>query len=261
MAPGLELCLWKTKSLAERIGVEPLGMGPDIMKTTLESIVSNVPFAASTVNKCSSLLTFRGSRNYWEDRYSSGRNSGAGSYGQLAEFKAEFINAFVKEHGVQSVIEFGSGDGNQLELAEYPRYLGLDVSRTAIEGCQQRFADDDTKGFYLYDSTVFTDTQCLFRAQLALSLDVIYHLVEERVFTSYLENLFDAAERFVIVYSSNHDETPASPHVRHRHFSQWVAEHRPDWELIDHVANRYPYDPRRPQETSFADFYVFRRGA
>jgi len=231
------------------------------MKTTLESIVSNIPFAATTMNRCSSLLTFRGSRKYWEDRYSSGRNSGPGSYGQLAEFKAEFINAFVKTHTVPSVIEFGSGDGNQLELAEYPQYTGLDVSRTAIEGCRQKFADDCTKRFYLYDSTVFPDTQHLFRAQLALSLDVVYHLVEDHVFSNYMEHLFDAAERFVVVYSSNHDEVPVSPHMRHRRFSEWVTDYRPDWKLVERVPNRYPYDPKRPKETSLADFFVFEQDA
>lgn len=35
------------------------------------------------------------SKNYWENRYKSGGNSGAGSYSNLAEFKAEIINEFV----------------------------------------------------------------------------------------------------------------------------------------------------------------------
>ncbi len=32
---------------------------------------------------------------YWEERYIQGRNSGNGSYGRLAEFKAKIINDFV----------------------------------------------------------------------------------------------------------------------------------------------------------------------
>lgn len=78
-----------------------------------------------------SALRFGGSREYWEARYSQDGDSGSGSIGRLARFKAEFLNSFVLEHDVGSVIEFGCGDGRQLQLAEYPRYIGLDVSRVA----------------------------------------------------------------------------------------------------------------------------------
>src|SRR5579859_8234848 len=62
-------------------------------------------------------LQFRGSSTYWEERYRAGGNSGAGSYGRLAEFKAEVLNGFVHSRGIRSVVEFGCGDGAQLALA------------------------------------------------------------------------------------------------------------------------------------------------
>jgi hypothetical protein len=45
-----------------------------------------------------------------------------GSYGKFAAFKAEVLNAFVQEMRVDTVIEFGCGDGNQLTLARYPLF-------------------------------------------------------------------------------------------------------------------------------------------
>src|SRR5437660_1578196 len=75
---------------------------------------------------------FLGSKDYWEGRYVEGGDSGHGSYGFLAAEKARFLNAFIEKHHVASVIEFGCGDGNQLSLARYPRYLGLDVSEAAV---------------------------------------------------------------------------------------------------------------------------------
>ena len=66
---------------------------------------------------------------------------------KFALFKAEIINTFIAEHGVQSVIEFGCGDGNQLTLARYPIYIGFDVSETAINKCKEIFAADPTKTF------------------------------------------------------------------------------------------------------------------
>ena len=43
------------------------------------------------------MLFWNGSRNYWENRYHAGGNSGAGSYNLLAKFKAEVINDYVRK--------------------------------------------------------------------------------------------------------------------------------------------------------------------
>ena len=88
---------------------------------------------------------FPGSKQYWIERYEAGRTSGAGSYNELAEFKAEIINAFVVDHGIQTVMDFGCGDGNQLQLANYPDYTGFDVSPRAVDLCRNIFSSDDRK--------------------------------------------------------------------------------------------------------------------
>jgi hypothetical protein len=195
---------------------------------------------------------FAGSQAYWVERYERGGDSGAGSYARLAEAKATVMNAFVEEHQVTEVVEFGCGDGNQLVLARYPRYTGYDISPDAIRRCRARFADDPTKSFHLvaeHDGRT---------AELALSLDVVYHLVEDATFEDYMARLFDSAERFVAVYSSNVDAAGPAPHVRHRRFTRWVEEHRPDWHQIAHVPNPYPFDGDE-RDSSFADFYFFGR--
>lgn len=195
---------------------------------------------------------FRDSASYWERRYAAGGNSGDGSSGDLAAGKAEFLNDFVRDHRIGSVIEFGCGDGNQLSLADYPRYVGLDVSPTAIIESERRFADDATKSFFRYDGTCFVDHGNIFSADLALSLDVVYHLVENEVFDTYMSHLFGAGRRFVIVYSSNTARTGTAPHVRHRTFSTWVTAHRPAWILERAV----PGPAGSP-----ADFFVYAKGS
>lgn len=201
---------------------------------------------------------FTGSREYWEERYARGGHSGRGSLGDLAAFKAKFLNDFVREQEVATVIEFGCGDGNQLSLSKYPRYIGLDVAKTALLLCRERFADDSTKSFFLYDSDAFVDRHGIFRAELGLSIDVIYHLVEDEVFDRYMQHLFGAAERFVIVYSSDVDAPYPQPHIRHRRFSDWMPKHRPDWRLVRTVPNPHvlSHDHR---SGSFADLFVFQR--
>jgi SAM-dependent methyltransferase len=189
------------------------------------------------------------SGDYWDRRYRQGGTSGGGSVGRLAKFKAGVINRFVRDHDVRSVIELGSGDGSQLELAKYPAYVGVDVSKAAVEATRKRFRHDPTKQFH---SELPAGTS----ADLSLSLDVIYHLVEDRVFEQYMTTLFDAARRFVIVYSSNKDERGAL-HVRHRKFTDWIEQNRPRARLVEKIPNCYPEDPADPVETSFADFYIF----
>ena len=132
------------------------------------------------------LKSFPGSENYWKQRYKSGGNSGAGSYHKLAEFKAQVLNSFVRDKQISSIIEYGCGDGNQLRLSEYPSYIGLDVSPEAISQCKNIFSNDETKTFKLMDEYANE------LAELTLSLDVIFHLVEDNVFFTYMEQLFDS---------------------------------------------------------------------
>ena len=200
-------------------------------------------------------LGFRGSSAYWEERYRNGGTSGAGSYGKLAAFKAEVLNDFVARAGIHSVVEFGCGDGAQLALARYRRYVGLDVSATSVALCRARFAGDPSKAFYLASELPLHYGNF----DLALSLDVIYHLVEDPVFDAYMRQLFRRSDRHVVIYASDTAHATDAPHVRHRNFTGWIREHAREWTLADRIENRYPYDPARPDETSFADFYFYRR--
>jgi hypothetical protein len=195
-------------------------------------------------------LWFRGSGRYWESRYSSGGTSGAGSYGAQAEYKASFLDAFVKDNEIRTVVEFGCGDGNQLRLATYPSYLGLDVSRTGLRMCIDAFREDQSKSFLYYDPNVFSDAARFIHGDLVLSLDVIYHLIEDEVYESYMHDLFGAADRFVIVYASDTERRVAAPHVRHRAFTEWVATHAKQWRL-DRV--------EQAPDAAYQNFYVFAR--
>lgn len=194
------------------------------------------------------------SSEYWNDRYINGGTSGAGSYEHLAEFKARILNKFVSENEVKTVIEFGFGDGNQLLLSKYESYTGYDVSEKAVEVCRRRFSNDQTKEFYLV-SEWKNET-----ADLVLSLDVIYHLVENEVYNKYMSDVFTASSKYVVIYASNTEENNKnqSIHVRHRKFTKWIADNAPNWELINKISNEYPID-KYGDRGSFSDFYFYRK--
>ena len=198
-------------------------------------------------------LGFRDSSSYWEKRYQQGKTSGVGSYGRLAAYKAEVLNDFVAKNNIGSVIEFGCGDGTQLALAQYPSYVGVDVAQGSVALCEARFAGDNSKLFYL-TTKIPAD---LGQFDLALSLDVVYHLVEDAIFEAYMRSLLEHAGKYLIIYSSNKVEPSGVPHVRHRLFTKWIETNAPQWRQIGFIPNKYPEDPKQPNDTSFADFYIF----
>jgi hypothetical protein len=229
----------------------------------LKRLIKGIPLVGATAARLAQLpvfararrLAFPGSGSFWEKVYREGGTSGPGSYGRLAEFKAEVLNDFVQKRGIQRVIEFGCGDGAQLQRAKYPEYVGVDVASASINRCSVLFAGDPTKRFYQVDKI----PNNIGEFDLALSLDVIYHLVEDTVFDDYMRRLFIASDRYVVIYASNYDGLTPATHVRHRKFTSWVAQNAPDWHLESFLPNRFPFDPKDPEETSHADFYFFAR--
>lgn len=206
--------------------------------------------------------SFPGSAAYWEQRYAKGGNSGAGSRGAHAEFKAEVLNRYVESQGIESVIEFGCGDGEQLALAKYPRYLGLDVSPTQLRRTMDRFAHDPSKSFVHYNPDGYSDQAGFVTADLSLSLDVIFHLVEDNVYDLHLEHVFGAARQHVILFTSDADD-PAmagefAPHVRHRPVQRDVAERFPEWEFRQRIDNPRPWRTEG-ESGSIADFFIYER--
>lgn len=195
------------------------------------------------------------SKEYWNHRYLNNGNSGSGSYGHLAEFKAEVLNSFVQKKNIKNVIELGCGDGNQLKLASYENYTGFDVSEEAITICRTKFKDDHSKCFY---NNSFI-SKCRFEAELVLSLDVIFHLTEDKIYEAYMQNLFELSQKYVMIYSSNFDKRIA-PHVRCRTFTNWVKiNQKGKFNLISIVPNRFPFDKSKPNDTSFSDFFIYKK--
>ena len=192
------------------------------------------------------------SGDYWKSRYHMGGTSGAGSVGRLARFKAGTINHFIAQNGIRSVIDLGCGDTSQLALLRLPAdYVGVDVSPSALQRCTDRFPG---RRFIAPE-----DLPSVAPAELTFALDVIYHLIEDSVFTTAIRSLFAWSTRFVVIYSSNVNATWPSAHVRHRQFTDHVAATEPDWRLLAHLPNPYPFDPATPDDTSFADFFIYGR--
>lgn len=168
---------------------------------------------------------------YWDRRYREGRTSGAGSEGEEGFYKAEYVNDFIHENAVTSVIDWGCGDGQVLELLKvgpshspYVAYTGIDVSPTILERNRQRFRE------FVFATP---DEACKggFSADLAISMDVLFHLPDQGDYLTYLDHLFDSATRYVLIYSTNHAGGRTARHVLRREFTPDIADRFPDWRL------------------------------
>jgi SAM-dependent methyltransferase len=196
------------------------------------------------------------SKEYWENRYKSNGNSGSGSYGILCDFKASIINDFILNNNIESVVEFGCGDGNQLSKIICNKYVGYDVSEYIINKNIKTFQTDFTKRFYLYDK--YNNE----KYDLSLSLDVIFHLVEDDIFNEYMDKLFKSSNKYVIIYSSNGDiPMMFSEHLFDRKFTDWIEKNINNFKLIKKIENTYKYNINKKDEinTSISDFYFYEK--
>lgn len=187
------------------------------------------------------------SKAYWEARYKNNLTSGNGSYGVLGDFKAKVVNGFISEKNVATIKDLGVGDGNQLGLLRgFKHYIGYDVSPTVIQKCKTRFKLPRYE-FHLYPEAISIE------ADMSISMDVLYHLVEDDVYLEYLDNLF--MTKYVIIYGMDFDGGDFAPHVRPRKFTTTIAQRYPQYNLIKKVPQMYRnFDHHKG---SLADFFIY----
>jgi SAM-dependent methyltransferase len=187
---------------------------------------------------------------YWDRRYREGRTSGAGSEGDEGSYKAKYVSDFICDHGIKSVIDWGCGDGQVLDLVDLrgADYMGIDVSPTILKRLRKMYGDR-----YVFttpeDATIPGGE---WYADLALSMDVLFHLPDDVDYFGYIDNLFGSAARFVVIYATNYAGGRTARHVFRREFTPDIAERFPDWELTT---------VETPLREGLASFFVYEKKA
>jgi SAM-dependent methyltransferase len=187
---------------------------------------------------------------YWERRYREGRTSGAGSEGDEGAYKAAYVSQFIAEHDVKTVVDWGCGDGQVLELIDLhdAQYIGVDISPLMVA----RLRNDETfpGPRYLFHTVDSYSTGTRTQFELGLSMDVLFHFPDDRDYGEYLIRLFQSAEKYVMIYSTNYAGGRTSRHVFRREFTPDIAEHFPDWELTA---------VETPLREGLASFFVYEK--
>ena len=118
--------------------------------------------------------------NGWGQGTMGESTSGPGSLVCYAKPYMEFLQRFLEENRIQSVVDIGCGDWEFSQHIDWNgiRYLGLDVVKQVIERNIQRFEKPETCTFVCADVTAID----LPKADLLLCKDVIHHLKNEDIF-------------------------------------------------------------------------------
>lgn len=173
---------------------------------------------------------------YWNDRYLEGKGSGKGSRGRQANRKAAHVNRLIRQRRVASVIDWGCGDGRVASRLRVGRYTGIEVSPAALE-LAKAVADGPDRSWHLYDGETPPPVGT---ADLALSLDVLFHLTDDGMYRRYLDLVFGSAP-LVCIHSSNRDEA-GREHVLHR---EWIRDVPDGWRVVE-----------KPKDESEIGFWV-----
>ncbi len=170
--------------------------------------------------------------NFWENRYKSGGNSGLGSYGEYAKHKADVINKYIADFKIKTISDFGCGDGNQIGLfVGYVKYFGYDISSHILDVCRSNHQKNKNMEFC-------NEISELPISELTLSLDVIYHIIDQEDFETYLHKLFNKSSKYVLIYSTNTNKNVGeADHIFHRKFTDWVGIYCRDFKLIEEIDN------------------------
>tara|TARA_B100001057_G_scaffold197581_1_gene198253 strand:- start:575 stop:1219 length:645 start_codon:yes stop_codon:yes gene_type:complete len=181
---------------------------------------------------------FINSAQYWEDRYYYGGNSGSGSYYKNAVEKADYLNAKIDQFDIDTMVDIGCGDGNNLKLFKTQNYYGFDVSKTIISQNKREFKNDQSKQFSIIDKN-FEGNLSNIRSQknikkiICVSFDVIGHLVEDNIYANHLRS-FDLVNPDYLIISNfdvDLEYNLSTPHIKARNYSKDLLNM--GWKLVD----------------------------
>ncbi len=172
-------------------------------------------------------------RDYWNQRYSNGHGSGAGSQGPMMQRKVDILSNLPDLH---VVTEIGCGDFNfgrhlmdQIPKASYDGYdiapAILDRNRESYELPRIRFHDMDYR---------------LDWCDLLICVDVLFHIIEDEEYQRMLDTINKTKWKYLAITAYEYDG-PSDRHVRIRKFDPSVFGEPIVKEVIEEDGTLYLY--------------------
>ena len=129
---------------------------------------------------------------YWDNRYKTGGNSGLGSISKNRDWKWEIIKKYCSD--LNNIIDVGCGDLSFWEGKDCKNYVGIDISPFII----QKNRDLRKNWQFICNSA---DIRQDIKANTVFCFDVLFHIMDERVYKKILENLTYYSEDIIFIYT------------------------------------------------------------
>ena len=133
---------------------------------------------------------------YEKELWGRGKGSGAGSRPKFNAPYITFLENFLRDNNIKSVIDFGCGDWQFSQYIDWGNvnYLGLDVVDSVIENNKKQFPEYS----FISDTTVFPYLE---GRELILIKDVIMHWPNKEI-ESFLDKLITYNIKILLVNES-----------------------------------------------------------
>lgn len=152
--------------------------------------------------------------------------------------------------GLPTVLDLGVGDGRQaLALSctgVVSNVTGFDISwhivhhlKTQLNVTRHDCLERGPLYVYWYDGFELPEMVKDQGYDVAISMQVVFHLLEDALYERYMDILFSFARHVVIIHApDSQTQLPAAAHehMRYRIFSNWVAKLHPEWILHHKVS-------------------------
>ncbi len=113
---------------------------------------------------------------YQEERWGKGKGSGVGSRPKFNKDYITFLENFLKDNNIKSVIDYGCGDWQFSQYVDWGDidYLGLDIVDSVIDNNKKQFP----KYSFISDTNVFNHLK---GRELIIIKDVIMHWPNDEI--------------------------------------------------------------------------------
>lgn len=164
---------------------------------------------------------------FWEERYSTGGESGKGSVGGYRKWKWKVIEKYVKVND-KTVLDVGCGDLQFMKGKKFKTYLGIDISKTII---QKNRAMRRDWSFLVMDAA--SDNAHKQQYDVVFCMDVLFHIMDDSRFAQLLKNLngWTGSWLFVVGWTRNPLTYLHDSYQYYRNLKNWL-QYLPDLALV-----------------------------
>lgn len=170
---------------------------------------------------------------------SGGEGSGPGSSAAYTARFREFLETFMHDRGVRTVVDYGCGDWQWAKLVKWGdrRYHGFDIVESLVDKLRAAYGRDDRAFTHVADPESFVPPEC----DLLICKDVLQHLPTEEAIS--LVRRFEARAKHLLWVNDRSPNPAANNAECVRGGYRYLDLSRPPFSLDGAVAFEFGFQP------------------